>query len=292
MPRLLLAIALLAPLPCRADAPGATFVDPSEQELPATVPAERVPPHVSSMPASAMDPPRRGGQWEIATSVLAWIPVSADGAGGLARAHALYRFDVPMMVRADLLPLGFSFADDGRGAGAFGLLSLGFDHQVIGLSVGVGAASNNEHDQVIPSVPRPGEPAPLFVPGPGAMTAIVLGIRVGVADGLAFWLRSGIAIDHQSLGSKFAIFEGWGQVPFGPQWALTLRGSWTMAGTADLLVGMRVWLEGRGGPGSIALRLSGGFVRLTYQPPSRGRGYPDDIDHLGPGLGIGIEGRL
>ena len=281
--RLLLALALLAPAPSLAQAPD-EFVDPAAAEPArprrAEVPPPRVP--VRNEP-SPLDPPRQSERWELGGSVFLFYPLIDDGFGAIFRARVTYRFDAPLMVRAELSPLGASTGRTGRGAGAFALLWGGLDLHAFGASFGLGAASFNEHDanDTLGTEPQP-----------GAMTVAAVAFRIGVSDGLAMWLRAGLGIDHDRSAVEPALFELWGQIPMSDVWAMRVLTSWTMSGNAEARVGVRAWLLGRGEAGSVALLLDGGLGRVVYHPPVRGRGYPDNIDHLGPGFGFGVEGRL
>ena len=114
-------------------------------------------------------------------------------------------------------------------------------------------------------------------------------MRIGVADGLHLLLRTGLGIDH---AVTFGFFEAHAQFPVQPDWALRVMASYSEAGNIEARGGIRYWLTGRGGAGSLAITVEGGLGYLAYRTPERSRGYPAGIELLGPGAGIGFEARL
>jgi hypothetical protein len=114
-------------------------------------------------------------------------------------------------------------------------------------------------------------------------------MRIGVVEGIHVLLRSGISLDHQ-VG--FAFFEGSAQFPVQPEWAIRVAAAWAAAGNIEVRGGVRLWLTGRGGAGSIGITVDGGFGYMHYSPPARDRGFPPPVELMGPGVGIGIEARL
>jgi hypothetical protein len=272
--------------------PAPELVDPTDGAPPSPAPRRRPRAEGPVVAVAARErsgprvlaPPRQADRWALGGSIFGFFAPTASGAGLLARAHVVYRAAFPFAVRAELTPLGLSTGDDGRGAGAFGLLSAELDLHAFGAGIGLGVTSNNEHDQnASAAAPEPAS---------GAMLTVVPSIRIGASDGLRVTLRAGLAVDPVDGGTGFALASGFVQIPIGRRWAMTFRGGWSRGGTAEARVGMRVWLRGLGDAGSVALLLDGGLGRVVFHPPLRARGYPDPVDHLGPGFGAGVETRL
>ena len=213
------------------------------------------------------DPPRHGDSWEVAGWLTAAYLIEPQGFGLMARGHAVYRGDEPYYLRAELMPLTISVASprgrgDGTVIGALAMASAGLDLHAFGLGLSIGAATDRE---------QPGDEGVLVV---GASA------RIGFSDGLRVIIRGGISTNYESIG--FGFVEALPQIPFTPETALRLRFAYSVSGNMEAFAGLRVWLEGHGEAGSVGLTVGAGFMHAQHQR----------VDHNGPPIGVGLEGRL
>jgi len=234
---------------------------------------------------SIVTPPRHGDSWEIGGSLLTSLafgggygpPSGPGGAGLTTRAYVVYRAEFPLMARLELMPFTMSIATRSV-FGALAMLSAGLDLQGFGLGFGVGIGSVNELRS--PGYEYDYPVVPVFAPS----------MRIGVVDGLHISGRAGFSVGK--FGVHFALTEVLAQIPLAADWALSVRFAYSTSGNLEGQLGLRAWAHGRGEAGSIALRFEGGVVGALGIVSNTGSSTVRNILFLGPGLGIGVEGRL
>ncbi len=228
-------------------APTVLASSPAEDEA-ATEPAPSKP--------SLMAPPRRGGLWEVSAMAGAFVNFGPVAGGATAWASVVYRFDVPIVVRAELAPLGIAIGNsqtvnmNAPGPNASGVMSVAAGHLLVGLDtqyieVALGGGGATFSKQAFDSSAAP-------VTG-GA--SIVEEGRIGARDGLAVNLESvAVAANNQF---QFGSFVASIQVPLTSKLMLIARGGGGNVGLQFGDLGARMVVQGDGGPGTIALT---GFV--------------------------------
>ena len=215
---------------------------PPEEEA---APAEPTP----SKP-SLMAPPRRGGLWELSATAGAFINLGPVAGGATGWASVVYRFDVPIVVRAELAPFGVAIGNsqtvnnnnNAQGTNpsrvmsvAAGHLLVGLDTQFIEVALGGGGAtlSNDTSNSATGGA------------------SIVEEARFGARDGLALNVESVTVAANGQF--QFGSFVARIQVPLTPKVMLVVHGGGGNVGLLFGDVGARFLVQGDGGPGSIAL---------------------------------------
>ncbi len=235
---------------------------------------------------------------------------STAGVGGLfAWAHANYRFEWPIVLRAELAPIGFagprinsvglSKSSGGLGSVAAGHVLAGVDTRYFELAMGAGGATVNEPPR-LDSANDFGAPLPLggssAPPTPAFSTTsptFVQAIRLGVYDGLSFEFESAVlTADAVRFGFAHASFK----IPVTSSVAVVLRGGGGNVGFAYADVALRVRLRGDNGRGTVALWMSGGAAHFgldlcTTNPDPPFTSACKTAAITGPSLGLGLEWR-
>lgn len=220
-------------------------------------------------------PPRQGGLFEIAGELQLFLPISTLGLGSLSSLSVAHRFEFPMVVRAQMKPLGLSGSDRGNVFSIAGWLSVGLDTKLFEFTLGAGAATVNERN---------------FDSTRKSAFSLVPAIRVGSLDGLQLAVESGTLMYDE--GFQFGFVHVAGQIPISSRVSLRLRGGGGRVGHVYGDVGVRYLLQGNGGRGSVFLIGSLGGVRAAFdglctilnQTCSR-------TELAGPSLGFGLEWR-
>lgn len=246
---------------------------------------------------SLLAPPRRGALWELSAMAGAFVNGGEIGGGAIGWASAVYRFDAPLVVRAELAPLGFAIGQSV--GGTIGTLDsstramtvaaahvlAGVDTQFVEVAVGGGAASISTNSSLSTSRPTGG-------------ASIVEEGRVGARDGLALNLET-ITV---AANNRFAVgsFAATVQVPVTPNIMLMLRGGAGAVGVFYGDLGARVIVRGDGGPDTIALTGFFGAAGIDFRTcyPTEPNGAfisgticANDTSVGGPSLGGGVEWR-
>jgi hypothetical protein len=250
-------------------------------------------------PESIVAPLRRGGVWELSLLTSAFVPFGSLGVGTLGSASVAYRFEAPLLLRAEMAPLGIagpssttSCCVNGQqttaNAGAvtvFGAnLLIGLDTQFVEVGLGFGGATVNEG-----ATPFGGG-----VPPTGAV-AIVESARIGARDGLALNVESSaIAVNNQfNLGYLVMSI----QIPVSAKAMLIARGGGGNVGFGYGDLGVRVLVHGDGGKGTLALTGFAGAASIQENICSSNADPPftqscNSATLVGPSLGGGVEWRL
>jgi len=246
---------------------------------------------------SILAPPRHGGLWELSATAGGFVNLGPVGGGAFGSASVVYRFDLPIVIRAELSPAVIGFennevttttpqgftTNNGQTAmsSAFlgaGQVLVGLDTQFVEVALGAGGSSVN----------------PGYSSGPGRAQGgplIVEEGRFGARDGLAAIVEvSTVAANNQF---QLGYFEMDIQVPISQRFLLAARGGGGGVGLIFGDLGARYLLEGDGGPDTLAIRGFFGGAGIDYQscgdnPTAIGCRY---ISVGGPSIGGGIEWR-
>jgi hypothetical protein len=280
-------------------------------------PAGGPPTVVERATPSIMAPPRRGDLWELSAEAGAFVNLGPSSGGVVGWASAVYRFDLPIVVRLELAPIAFGAGNGittvssapsgttttvngpdsgatvnsstgsrpGSGSIAVGAVQalIGVDTQFVEVAIGGGAATL-------------GNPS-----GTGSFatggSSIATEARFGARDGLAITLESIVvsANGQFSLGSFVATV----QVPLTPTVMLVARGGGGNVGVLFGDLGARLLVAGDGGPGTLALTGFFGGEGINFQGCSSdsgtfGGGVVATCPYAslgGPSIGGGIEWR-
>lgn len=294
--------------PVRTEAPGATpsgTVDSLVSTVPE--PAPEVTPAAGPAPKrSLVAPPRRGGLWELSAMAGAFVNLGPLGGGGLGWASAVYRFDAPIVVRAELAPVGLGIGQmststfsgltqnsngntaTGVMAVAAGHLLVGLDTQFVEVAVGGGGASISNSYNYSSNTPTATGGASIVEEG-----------RLGARDGLALNVESTTVAANDRF--QFGSFVMSVQVPLTQSVMLIVRGGGGNVGPLFGDLGARYLVRGDGGPDTIALTGFFGGAGIDFQScsansvPSLGGSSPgsscQSISIGGPSVGGGVEWR-
>ncbi len=264
----------------------------------ATEPARPAPPK-----PSLMAPPRRGGLWELSALAGAFINLGPVAGGAMGWASATYRFEAPIVVRAELSPLGVGVGNSQTVninstnssnivVAAAAHVLVGIDSPFIEVAVGGGGATLGNTF------------SPTGTPNAGGVSIVEEG-RFGARDGLALNVQSiTVAANNQFQFGSFVLSV---QVPLTPKVMLIARGGGGNVGDLFGDLGARVIVQGDGGPDTIALTgFFGGMgfdtqsCSVAPQPaplppnglaPMEGGSTCGSTSLGGPSLGGGVEWR-
>jgi hypothetical protein len=269
-----------APAPPLADAQSAPNNTPEEESAP-----------------SIVAPPRRGDLWEISLLASGFLALGQLGGGMLNAASVVYRFKLPLVVRAEFAPFGVGFgplttlnfsqnftnaSTHGGSVGVVaGHLLFGVDTQFVELTLGVGGATANQETGA---------------PGTAAAGGFT------IVDEARFGARDGLALDLESItlaaNGRFDLgaFSGVVQIPLSRNVLLLLRGGGGNIGYAFGDLGARVFVHGDGGKGTVALTgfAGGAFIGLnlcSINPDPPNASSCNTASLAGPSLGGGVEWR-
>ncbi|HXN31622.1 MAG TPA: hypothetical protein VN894_07170 [Polyangiaceae bacterium] len=253
-------------------------------------------------PESIVAPTRRGGLWELSLLTSAFVAFGSLGVGQLGSASVAYRFESPIVLRAEIAPFGIagpstttsccsgqfsqSTSSSGGAVTVFAAnLLLALDTQFVEVGLGVGGASVNLNNT--------------FNSGGGTpqtgSVQIVESARIGARDGLALNLASSaIAVNSQFNLGYFVTSV---QIPVSAKAMLIARGGGGNVGFGYGDLGVRVLVRGDGGKGTIALT---GFAGAALIQENLCSSNPDppfsssctSATLVGPSLGGGVEWRL
>jgi hypothetical protein len=262
-----------------------------------TEPASPAPPK-----PSLMAPPRRGGLWELSALAGAFINLGPVAGGAMGWASATYRFEAPIVVRAELSPLGVGVGNSqtvninstnssNTVVVAAAHVLVGIDSPFIEVAVGGGGATlGNTFSSA-------------GTPNAGGASIVEEG-RFGARDGLALNVQSiTVAANNQFQFGSFVMSV---QVPLTPKVMLIARGGGGNVGDLFGDLGARVIVQGDGGPDTIALTGFFGGMGFDTQSCSVAQTAPLPPNGLapleggnscgstslgGPSLGGGVEWR-
>jgi hypothetical protein len=251
-------------------------------------------------PESIVAPSRHGGLWEVSLLTSAFVAFGSLGVGMLGSTSVTYRFESPLVLRAEIAPFGVagpaattsccnanggqSTSNNGGAVTVFAAnLFLGLDTQFVEVGLGLGGASVNENSASGGGPPQTGS------------VSIVESARIGARDGLALNLESSaIAVNNQFALGYFVTSV---QIPVSAKAMLIARGGGGNVGFGYGDLGVRVLVRGDGGKGTMALT---GFAGVALIQESLCSVNPDPpftsacntATLVGPSLGGGLEWRL
>jgi len=271
---------------------------------PAPSPAAAPEPPTAGAPETRhglLAPPRHGGIWELSAMAGAFVNLGPLGGGGMGWASAVYRFDAPIVVRAELAPVGvaigltqtttYSGFNQNSGNNPNGATGIGAAHLLVGLDTqfvevavgGGGATSSNSYGYGGAS-------------GATAGATIVEEGRLGARDGLALHVESiAVATNNQF---QFGSFVATIQVPLTQSVMMIVRGGGGNVGLLFGDVGARYVVRGDGGPDTIALTgfFGGAGIDFTSCIATGGQAgagcqATQSVSMGGPSIGGGVEWR-
>ncbi len=282
---------------------------PSPFTLTLSPPAPPPPPPVLPKQPSLTAPERTPGFETYVAATGFFGSQNAAGVGGLyGWAHANYRFQWPIVLRAEATPLGFagpridtlgsSKSSGGLASVAAGQVLLGLDTRYFELAMGPGGATVNEpptQDTTVQfGAPSPfGSSAPASAPRATTSPTFAQAIRVGVYDGLSFEFETAIiTADSVRLGFAQASFK----IPVTQAVAIVLRGGGGHVGFGYADFAVRARVRGDNGKGTVALWFSGGVAHFgldlcTTNPDPPFTTACNSSSITGPSLGLGLEWR-
>jgi|HubBroStandDraft_1064217.scaffolds.fasta_scaffold00577_17 hypothetical protein len=246
---------------------------------------------------SLMAPPRRGGLWEVSVMAGAFINFGPVAGGATGWASVVYRFDAPIVVRAELAPFGVAVGNsetvniNAQAPNPSGVMSVAAGHLLVGLDTqfievalgGGGATLSNQGSSAAPAT--------------GGAT-IVEEARFGARDGLALSVESIAVAANNSF--QFGSFVATFQVPLTSNVMLIARGGGGNVGLLFGDLGARLLVQGDGGPGTVALTGFFGGAGIDFETCSLPSGSPTQFGESntcsstslgGPSLGGGVEWR-
>jgi hypothetical protein len=219
----------------------------------------------------------------------AYINLGPTSGGVTGWASVVYRFDIPMVIRAEISQFGLGFGNSETVninssnpssspiAVVAAHLLIGLDTEFIEVALGGGAAT------LANTLSAGGQAT-------GGPTIVEEG-RFGARDGLALNMESTtVAANGQfQLGSFVATF----QVPLTPSVMLMVRGGGGNEGLEFGDLGARVIVHGDGGPGTLALTGFFGGAGIDFQRclSGLGLGTCQSSSLGGPSIGGGFEWR-
>jgi hypothetical protein len=252
------------------------------------------PPEPEATRPSLMAPPRRGGLWELSAMAGAYLNFGPVAGGATGWASVVYRFDLPIVVRAELSPFGIGIGSSqtvnisAQGTNPSRIFSVAAAHLLVGLDtqfieVALGAGGATLGNQSFGSNGSPATGGP----------SIVEEARFGARDGLALNVES-VTVGANSQ-FQFGSFVASVQIPLTQQVMLTARGGGGNVGLLFGDLGARLVVQGDGGPGTVALTGFFGGAGIDFQscssPLIENGGGCVSTSLGGPSLGGGVEWR-
>lgn len=247
----------------------------------------------ATMP-SLMAPLRRGGLWELSAIAGAYINLGPVAGGATGWASVVYRFDAPIVVRAELSPFGIGIgnsqtvnisAQASNPSRTFTVaaahLLVGLDTPFIEVALGAGGATLGNQTFGSNGTPPTGGPS------------IVEEARVGARDGLALNVESVTVAANSQF--QFGSFVASIQIPLTQKVMLIARGGGGDVGLLFGDLGARLVVQGDGGHGTIALTGFFGGAGIAFEACSsaliNNGGTCVSTSLGGPSLGGGVEWR-
>jgi hypothetical protein len=235
-------------------------------DAPPPAPAAAVAPPAAPPKPSILAPPRRGGLWELSALAGAFVNLGPQGGGGVGWASAVYRFDAPIVVRAELAPFGVAVAHPSTNtfggynvvstqspmsgmAVAAGHVLVGLDTQFVEAAIGGGASTISNSYNPSCGTSYSGSTAPCQATTGGV--SIVEEGRFGARDGLALVMESTTVAAYDRF--QFGSFAASIQVPITSKILIFGRGGGGGVGALFGDLGARVFVRGDGGPDTLAL---------------------------------------
>jgi hypothetical protein len=243
---------------------------------------------------SLMAPLRRGGLWELSAMAGVYINLGPVAGGATGWASTVYRFEAPIVVRAELSPFGIGIGNSqtvnisAQGSNPSRTLSVAAAHLLVGvdtrfIEVALGAGGATLGNQTFGSTGTP----------PTGGPSIVEEARVGARDGLALNVESVTVAANSQF--QFGSFVASIQIPLTQKVMLVARGGGGNVGLLFGDLGARLVVQGDGGPGTVALTGFFGGAGIDVQscssPLIDNGGTCVSTSLGGPSLSGGVEWR-
>jgi len=238
---------------------------------------------------SLVAPKRVGDLFELGLGSRLFLTVDDLGFGMLSHAFAVRRFEAPVAIRVDALPLAFATGKSG-GAGAITVTAMvSIDTHVFELGAGVGGGTLPRSLRYSSS--GTGD----FVAVPGSSSSVVVPtlVRFGARDGLHIVGRTSLMV--QSERFQLGAIDIVGQVPVTDRVALLFTGEGGNLGTASGGMAMRYRATETRGAGAVYVNGGAGYAYLQGSTTCvEQAGYPScrRPEYHGPALSVGVELRL
>jgi hypothetical protein len=225
--------------------------------------------------ASTFAPPRAAGVWDVAFLARPFIVIDNLGVGGFIDARVGYHTQAPFHVEASIAPLAFATARSGVSVPVAALVSASYDSHVFEVGLGLGGQTVN---------------APNISLDPGTGTTLGQRLRLGARDGANIEAFSYVALFHSEF--HFSALRVQAQLPVGRRTWLLAAGGGGDVGLGYGEIGLRVLMLGNGGADSLFLSTVIGGVNVFERCNFSGGSVCNEVDYVGPMLGVGAEWRL
>lgn len=216
-------------------------------------------------------PPLWSGMTRVQASVTPFLPVQELGFGLLSRLSVEHYFSFPLKLGVEAAPLGLLALSGGTGVVAElrGKAAYASDYFEIGLDVG----GQLRH----------------FAP---SRVLLAFSLRVGSLDGLNLHFSNAYSIADEGTRQRFVFANAFGEfnIPVHQRVTLNLAGGGSDSWAYGTL-GVRGYLRGAGGPGTVILSTALGGVWLSDRQTSC-TGACQQISGAGPALSVGIDARF
>lgn len=242
---------------------------------------------------SLIAPKRVGGLVELGLGTKLFLTVGDLGFGLLSHAFVVRRFEAPVSLRADALPLGVATGKNGAIGAATATVLVSIDTHVFELGVGIGGGTLPRSLRYTPASDG------TFVPigGSGGTVSVPTLIRFGARDGLSIVARTSLIVQSEEF--ELGAVDIVGQVPVTERVALLFTGEGGNLGTASGGMAMRYRATEARGAGAVFVNGGAGYALLEGATVCRqdfqtGGGFPTCTrpQYSGPAISVGVELRL
>ncbi|MRG95389.1 hypothetical protein [Polyangium spumosum] len=236
-------------------AAGATRADAAEQ---AAAPEAKRP---------LMLPPLARNMVRVQGTVRPFFNLLGPGGGALGDLSVEYYFQRPFKIGVELSPFAFVLVPEGPGTIVHARARVAFSSDYVEVGLGVGGRMQ------------------YF--GPSGLS-VAPAMRLGSLDGANLRLEMGYSYirNYYTQQAQFALshLTGGVDVPVTRRLAITLDGGYGVDLWAYATLGVRQWIVGNGGPGSLAIGASTGLVWVVDRFPCQ---YGDIEPCRGAAWGLG-----
>ncbi len=216
---------------------------------------------------SLMLPPLARQTVRVQGTVRPFFNMIGPGGGALGDVSVEYFFDKPLKVGFELSPFAFVLVPEGPGTIVHARLRAAFSSDYVEVGLGIGGR--------------------LQYFGPSGLS-VAPALRLGSLDGLNLRLELGHSLirNYYTQQAQFAFshLTGGLDVPVTRRLALTLDGGYGVDLWAYATLGVRQFVVGNGGPGTLAIGASAGAVWVVDRFPCQ---YGDIAPCRGAAWGLG-----
>jgi len=214
-----------------------------------------------------MLPPLARNMVRVQGTVRPFFNLLGPGGGALADLSVEYYFQRPFKLGFELSPFAFVLVPEGPGTIAHARVRAAFSSDYVEVGLGVGGRMQ------------------YF--GPSGLS-VAPAMRLGSLDGANLRLEMGYSLirNYYTQQGQFALshLTGGLDVPVSRKLAITLDGGYGVDLWAYATLGVRQWVVGHGGPGSLAIGASAGAVWVVDRFPCQ---YGDIEPCRGAAWGLG-----